>query len=390
MSFYCGIDISKLSFDARYRRGGEDKEAKLPHKKFPNTAAGFRALVEWVRSETRCRVKSIRIILEATGVYHRTAARAWHAMGCEVVIANPRVAHKFMEGLGFIHGTDKLAGEGLAYLGEHGRYHLWAPPPPEIDTLQAILARLAVNEKNWQAEKNRLEKTKHAQSPPAVVRSITEGLQHHEEQQKRLLRDIEELYAQYPRLAADRALLLTMPSVGEMTANYLLALIRSKPFTHARQVGAMSGLIPVIHDSGTSIHADKHISRRGPTKTRKMLYMSSVSGCVHNPRLVAVYKRLRGRGKSAKSAINALARKTVHIAFGILRSQIPFDPTRNINAPRTRRASSQRLRRQQRRRIAAAVHIAPAKRSGVAATRENPPDARPPRKLTRAKRRSMG
>jgi transposase len=388
MTIYCGIDISKLTFDARHRRGGEDKDAKLPHKKFPNNAAGFRAMIEWVRSQTKCRLKSIRVVMEATGVYHGPASRTFRTIGCEVVVANPRNVKKFGEGVGFLQGTDKNAAAVLAYYGEHGRYHLWEPPPPEIHDLQALLARLAVAEKNLQAEKNRLEKTAYAASPAAVIRSINRGIRHNEYQRKRLLRDIEELYVQYPPLEAERALLLTIPSVGAMTASYLLALIRSKPFTHARQPGAMSGLIPVIHDSGTSVSLEKHISRRGPPKTRKMLYMSSVSGCKFNPRLAVLYKRHRDRGKSAKSAINALARKTVHIAFGILRSQTAFDPTRNLDARRARRSTSQRTRRQQRRRIAAAVHIMPPTRSPLVASRENPPPTRPVRKLKAANTRA--
>lgn len=46
----------------------------------------------------------------------------------------------------------------------------------------------------------------------------------------------------------------------------------------------------------------------------------------HNPLLKAMSERLLGRGKAKMQVIGALMRKLVHLAFGILKSQKPFDP----------------------------------------------------------------
>jgi hypothetical protein len=46
----------------------------------------------------------------------------------------------------------------------------------------------------------------------------------------------------------------------------------------------------------------------------------------HNPLLKAMSERLLSRGKVKMQVIGALMRKLVHLAFGILKSQKPFDP----------------------------------------------------------------
>jgi len=49
--------------------------------------------------------------------------------------------------------------------------------------------------------------------------------------------------------------------------------------------------------------------------------------------LKAMTERLLGRGKDKMQVIGALMRKLVHLAFGILKSQKPFDPTYLLATP---------------------------------------------------------
>jgi hypothetical protein len=49
--------------------------------------------------------------------------------------------------------------------------------------------------------------------------------------------------------------------------------------------------------------------------------------------LKAMSDRLLGRGKVKMQVIGALMRKLVHLAFGILKSQKPFDPTYLLATP---------------------------------------------------------
>ena len=63
--------------------------------------------------------------------------------------------------------------------------------------------------------------------------------------------------------------------------------------------------------------------------------MPAVVAMPHNPLLKAMSERLLGRVVQVKmQVIGALMRKLVHLAFGILKSQKPFDPNYLTATPR--------------------------------------------------------
>ena len=59
---------------------------------------------------------------------------------------------------------------------------------------------------------------------------------------------------------------------------------------------------------------------------RRALYMAALSAVQHNPAIKAFYNRLLERGKPKKVALCACARKLLHIAWAVARSQQMFDP----------------------------------------------------------------
>jgi hypothetical protein len=66
------------------------------------------------------------------------------------------------------------------------------------------------------------------------------------------------------------------------------------------------------------------MSKAGPARIRAMLYMAAVVGTRYNPHVKAVYERLLARGKSKMSSLGAAMRKLVHLCFGVLKTQQPY------------------------------------------------------------------
>lgn len=324
---YVGVDVSKRTVDASVRLGVEGPEVKkLPHRKFPNSELGAKSLVDWVRSLPRCKAAKLRVVVEATGVYHRRIVAAWYALKCEVVVANPKRVRDFVKGLGLLNKTDKADSRGIAYYAQHGKTYPWHPTPRNVAELRALLSRLTAIDKETRRESNRQEKAGCDDTPAPVLASIARTLSHLKAEYKHLLADIEAHYRAHPSLSADRDLLLTIPAVGALTASHLITLLRSRTFQTARQAAAMSGLVPVQFESGESIKGETHISKNGPKRTRVLLYLCAVSGTRFNAPLAAIYRQLKARRKTAKSALNAMARRLVHIAFGILKHRSAFNP----------------------------------------------------------------
>jgi len=59
---------------------------------------------------------------------------------------------------------------------------------------------------------------------------------------------------------------------------------------------------------------------------RNALYWPAIVAMGHNPLLKAFSERLLSRGKVKMLFFGAVMRKLLHLAFGIFKSQKPFDP----------------------------------------------------------------
>ena len=324
-----GIDVSKAKLDAALWLADSRKWYAT---KADNTVAGACKLVEWMVAKSGVAASDCRVLLEATGVYHETLAQALHDAGCEVVIANPKRVRDYAKGKGLLTKTDTVDARALARYGvddDAGDALIaWVPPPPEVRTLRALIARLDAVEQDRQREANRWEKAQATDTPRAVRESLQRSLAALEAERERLLRAIDDHYDQHPPLKQERDRLKTIPGVGNVSANRMLCLLRHRPFESARQAAACAGLIPIEHESGTSVRKRPRLSKQGDPRLRATLYMAAVVASRHNPPLRKVYLDLIARGKTKMSALGALMRRLVHIAFGMLKHQTPFNPQR--------------------------------------------------------------
>lgn len=171
-------------------------------------------------------------------------------------------------------------------------------------------------------ESNRLQVAR-----PAVRESIAEHLQWLDEQIKRLIKQIREHIEKDPDLHDKQRLLDSVPGLGERTIAVLLAFYADPSrFGNARQAVAFIGLDPRQHESGSSVRSKPRLSKIGHAFVRKALYMPAVV-TLHKTRWGGQFhKRLAANGKPPKLIIGAMMRKLVHVAYGVLKSDRPFDP----------------------------------------------------------------
>ena len=103
-------------------------------------------------------------------------------------------------------------------------------------------------------------------------------------------------------------------------------LYHGQRFERASQVAAYLGLIPITHQSGTSVLLPPHLSKAGPAAWRAALYMPALVAIRFNPDVQHLYQRLLARGKAKMAAVGAAMRKLVHICFGVIKHQTPYQP----------------------------------------------------------------
>ncbi len=315
---YLGLDVSKNTLDAALL---EEGKAKPQHKVFANTAAGHEQLLAWLGSKS---AEPIHAALEATGTWAEAVALALHEAGHRVSLVNPARIHAFARTQMARTKTDKADSLLIARFAQLHQPELWVPPAAAVRELQALVRRLEALEEMRLMEENRLGS---GGLTAAVQASLREHITYLREQIDKVKRQIKDHIDGNPGLKQQRDLLLSIPGVGETTAALLLAeLGEVDRFDGARAVAAFAGLVPRIRQSGTSVRSRPRLSKVGSPRLRKALYFPAITALRFNPLVRALGQRLQEKGKPKMLIIGAAMRKMIHLAFGVLKSNRPFDP----------------------------------------------------------------
>jgi transposase len=312
-----GIDISKLKFDLCLLRDN----GKLKHKVFANTPAGFTQLSAWLKKQ---KVEGAHLCLEATGTYGEALATYLFDAGHLVSIINPAAIKAYAQSHLSRTKTDKVDATLIARFCQERKPPAWSPLPNEGRQLQALVRRLESLLEMHQMEVNRLEA---GTSADLVRESLTEHITFLEDEINRTEKLIRNHIDQHPTLKEQRELLITIPGIGDTTAAKLLAeMLDVKLYKSARQLAAFAGLVPRLHESGSSIKRKARLSKTGAPRLRRALYFPAIAAIKYNPSIKALSLRLKERGKCPMQIIGAAMRKLVHLAYGVLKSGKPFDP----------------------------------------------------------------
>ena len=319
---FLGIDISKKDFHVFLLK--EERGSKP--KKFTNNTEGFESLNQWLKKQG---VEELHACMEATSIYGEALAEFLYEAGYQVSVVNPARIKGFAKSELLRTKTDSVDAALIARFCAAIKPSFWKPTPFEVKELQALLRRLESLTQMYQQEENRLET-----ATVSVAKLTRAHLEYIKEQQAEIKKMISDHFDQHPHLKQQRELLTSIPGIGEQTAAVLLAEVgRIEDYKNARQLAAYAGLTPCERSSGTSVHGKTRLSCTGNVRLRKALYMPAVVAMRCNPVLKAMTERLLGRGKVKMQVIGALMRKLVHLAFGILKSQKPFDPTYLLATP---------------------------------------------------------
>ena len=319
-----GIDVSKSKLDVLWLR--EVVTEKVKTKVLSNTGPGHIQLIHWLEKSTGGPIGDCHCVMEATGIYHEELAYALHEAGAKVSVVNPAYVRDHGKSRGVRTKTDRRDSFVLAHYGATQSVGYWEPEPEAVRVLKSLIARVQALEKDCRREQARLEHTPRSGTHDRVVESIHAVIDQLDAEITRLRRLIDDHIDQNPTLKKDDELLRTIPGVGEVVSRVMLSVLHSKRFVDARQCAASLGLNPIEYESGTSIRRPPRLSKAGGARVREKLYMAAVVCTQHNPDIKRFYQRLLRNGKSKKSAVCAAMRKLVHICFGVIKHQQPYQP----------------------------------------------------------------
>lgn len=314
-----GIDISKGWFDVCLLHG-----AQRAAQRFDNDLAGFAALRKWLaRHLNEAPPAQLHVAMEATGRYGEALATALVEWGYPVSIVNPARIKAYAASLGQQHKSDQADAYVIADFCRRHPPRLWQPPTSSHAALRAMVRHLDALQLMRTQERNRLQA---GPLPLQVEQLIQSHLVFIQQQLAELQRQLAAWIDEDPDLKGQHDLLCSIIGIGSLTATKLLGeLPPITLFVDARALAAFAGLIPRQQGSGKRSWPGR-LSKAGRSDLRKLLYFPALSARRHNPILRAFADRLAAKGKAPMQVIAAVMRKLLHLVYGVLKHQQPFDP----------------------------------------------------------------
>lgn len=311
-----GIDVSKGSLDMDLL-----SSEKQIHKVFSNNPEGHQHLQNWLVAQGAGQVHAC---LEATGQYGEAVAEFLYESGHQVSVVNPARIKRYGESKLHRNKTDKADAALIAEFCQKENPPLWSPLPAHVKQLRALVRRLADLQTVYQQERNRMLS---GERDAWVLADLQAHLEYLQGRMRAAHQAIQQHIEQHPDLKSQQELLISIPGIGKLTAAKLLGEIGDfSAFEGAPQLAAFAGLNPKNSRSGSSVYKKARISKEGRAVLRHMLYMPAIVARKHNPIIREFCARLFERKLPVMAIIAAAMRKLLHLIYGVLKNQLPFDP----------------------------------------------------------------
>lgn len=307
---FAGIDVGKAHLDLYITPAN----VKL---RVPNTPAGIGKIL------LHCKEHGVQLAaLEATGAYHRPVHEALHTAGIDASVLNPLRARQFAESSGQLAKTDTVDARILARFAQVLRPE---PTPPLSQQHQELRALTAARRQVLQEIgdlKRQLQTTEHS----LAARQIRARIKMAERHKAVLEAEARRLIAADPQMRKRHGILVSIPSIGDVTATILISELTELGRLNSKQIAALAGLAPMSRDSGTK--QGNRMIRGGRQPVRNALYMCAVCCTSGSGTLGQFYRRLVKLGKHPKTALTAVMRKLVILANTLVAEDRCWQPER--------------------------------------------------------------
>jgi transposase len=311
MKDYIGIDISKSTLDVY--------DGKKSYK-FENNETGFKKTIALLRD-----VQNVIFIFEPTGVYSYAITEFCSTKSIPVVMVGPKESRDYARSIKARSKTDKIDAKVLYKYKSQIEPNMVKVP---VINKQAIKVQEMLNvyegiQSSKQRFKNQIESI--SDSNKDLLRTVNKIITTLDKEAMKVFNKIELLLLNDKDIRSSYDALLTIPAVGQKSALYLAIFFLKYPLANAKEITALTGLDPVMRDSGL-YRGKQRISKQGGQQLRDLLYLPTLCAIQHNDRIKIFYTRLTSNAKTKKLAVIAAMRKLVLMAFSLFKSKDIYQP----------------------------------------------------------------
>ncbi len=276
-----------------------------------HTATGYDQLAAWLTQHG-----VMRVGLEASGGYEIAVIDALETRGFEVVRFNAQRVRLFAKAKGRLAKNDRADARTIA---QATAVLLDAAPARRRRDLDPLVEHLTYRRqlRGWITDcTNQLERLRDRTLRNKLARRRIALRQELAGLDKRLAK----LVAEHDDWHVLEQRLRTVPGVGPVLVQTLIALVPELGRLSRRAIASLIGVAPFDDDSGK--HAGERHIKGGRAAVREVLYMAALVAKRYNPLIAAFAKRLAG--KKPKVILVACMRKLLVILNAMVRDGQPW------------------------------------------------------------------
>lgn len=323
-----GIDVSKDSFDACFCQSEPGQTFRVvSSRKFAYSVKGFKQLHEWTQRFYQAPTE-LHLLMEATGIYYESLAYFLHSHHYRVTVILPNKAKSFFRTLDYKSKTDKIDAKALGQMALEKHLKEWMPPGNTMLIIKQLCRQRAELLKTLVTFKNRLHAREYSYEPQKSCISINKSaISYIQKQVNKIEALIETTIDHDQDIAQKIKQICTIPGVGTITAATVVAETNGFAlFKNKAQLVSYAGLDVVHHQSGSSINAPAHISKRGNRTLRNALYWPAICAVRCNPKMTDIFNNVLQKSLIKMKAYVCIQRKLLVLIYTLYKNETSYNP----------------------------------------------------------------
>lgn len=334
LSFFVGIDVSKLWIDASLLPISKPliKRSSMPVERFENTKEGFDKLLTWIECKYGKDLSGLFVALEHTGLYSMPLCN---------YLKSHQIAYSLVEGLKikFSMGlrrekTDPTDAKDIArYI--HKEFdelpirELAEEPLQQLAHLMSYRERLKKFKHGLQVAATELSKFAHIgdleqmilQSNEHIIKMINEAM-------KQIKKEVHQIINQHQAIKENYDLITTVPGIAWITGTYMIITTGNfTRFDNGKQYSCYVGCAPFKKQSGSSIRGKTKVSHFANKHMKALLTNGARSAINNSPEIHLFYQRKIKQGKEDFCVVNIIRNKIIHRVFAVVKRRTPYVDT---------------------------------------------------------------
>ena len=315
-----GLDVSKSSINIFILREKLDLEIE-------NNSKALNSLYSKLKKIYKKEIDKVVFVFEPTGSYSELLHQFCASKNIQIFMINPKQARNFSKAIAQRNKSDVIDARVLAQAISIARKNEIRIPTinPIVEEIKELMSYYKLKVKQRVQLSNHLEALSVKNSNKTLVKSIQKELKALKKQEETIIETINSIINKDEVLLKKYNAIVSIKGIGNIAAIVLLHLFIKYPNANQRQIVSLTGLDPVVRESGTSVRGRSKISKAGARIYRGTLFMAAIVATIHNKQMKSFYERLKEKGKHTTVAQIAVIRKLVIIAHSLYKNEEMYD-----------------------------------------------------------------